>query len=80
MRRKLPAITAEDGYDSCKIKINGVMHIAFRRSEFRGLQSWRWNASTFCIEITLTGGAAITTEYDDARKWHAVLALLEARV
>jgi len=43
------------------------------------VQSWVMNESKkFCVEYTFTDGAVILTEYDDARKFHAILELLDA--
>lgn len=71
-----PTLTRADSYDVARIYLNGILHLAFVRRDFVGLQSWK-SASVYSIELTFRDRAAITLEYDDPLKWAAVLKLLE---
>lgn len=74
----MPDITLVCRYDNATIKINGITHVIFRTSDYRGLQTWllpdRW-----CIQLVLVG-AAMRLEYDSADKFSAVLALIERAI
>jgi hypothetical protein len=58
------------------IYIDGILHLKFRRSSFVGLQSWP-DESCFTIEITVSGAAPITAQYEKRETWAAVLDTLD---
>jgi hypothetical protein len=69
-------ISKQVTYDLTKIYFGEVCHLAFVRKELVGFQAWK-SEGCYSLEITFRGGAAITTEYDDAEKWKRVIALVE---
>lgn len=73
-------ITAETTFDLTKIKINGITHLCFVRSEVAGFQTWKTYAGVYTVELTMRGGAVIQTEYDDQDKWAKIIALIEERL
>lgn len=76
MKSRAVVITKAVTYDLTKVYINGVVHLAFVRRDVLGFQTWK-SVGVYSIELTFRGGAAITTEYDDADKWRRVIELIE---
>jgi len=60
----------ELGFDSVRVYINDALHLDFRRSTYRGMQTWLW-AANYKIEIYLAG-ATIPLEYTDEGLWREV--------
>ncbi len=70
-------VTSELSQDRLKIRINGALHLSLCRSRFVGMQSWRLlRENKWVIEITSEGGV-ITSDYDGAEKWLAILGELD---
>jgi len=71
-----PVICGESGFDTVKITINGKLHLRLKRSQFLGLQSWRWCNGHYCLEITMVGGVMLC-DYDTEQKWLDILEALD---
>lgn len=63
-------VKTELGFDSVRVYINDALHLDFRRSTYRGMQTWLW-AANYKIEIYLAG-ATIPLEYTDEGLWREV--------
>ena len=70
-----PEIRAELDFDSIRVYFGELLHIDIRRSEYRGLQAWKWDGN-YKIEISLSDTAPMLIEYTDEDRWRTVLAEL----
>lgn len=61
-----------------KIYINELPFLCFRRSEYKGFQSWK-NDGKYCVEFYLNN-QTILTEYDKFDLWKDVLHLLDTHL
>jgi hypothetical protein len=68
---------AVSSFDAVTLSFNGITHLRVKRSAFVAFQTWIEGEGHYRIEIVLTGGSAIRTEYDTRDKWVWVIEQLE---
>ncbi|MEA2998391.1 MAG: hypothetical protein QOH04_1728 [Sphingomonadales bacterium] len=64
-------------FDAVTLSFHGITHLRVKRSAFVAFQTWIEGEGHYRIEIVLTGGSAIRTEYDTMDKWKWVIDQLE---
>lgn len=69
-------VTKKVTYDLTKIYFADVLHLAFVRRDFVGLQTWK-STGLYTLQLTMRDGAEITAEYDTEDKWQSVIRLVE---
>jgi hypothetical protein len=68
----------EQGHESIKIYLNDVLHLAFKRCDFKGLQAYincENGNPTYCIDLRIDNDD-INCEYEDKDLWKELLILI----
>lgn len=68
-------VTATINYDYIKVYIDNKLHIAFKKEDFIGLQSWIENKDSFYIEIYTT--KLIKVWYKNRSLWEEILKVID---
>lgn len=69
-------IRLEVGSEIFKLSIDGYLHLSFRVSELKGIQSWKEEKGLWTIEYYFDG-FTILTEYDRRQRWEVILKILD---
>lgn len=73
-------ITSDNNYLFIRIFINGILHVAIKRDDLVGIQSWREREGEFWIEYGFSRGQSVKCFYDTEEKWKKVLEHLQNSV
>ncbi len=69
-------ITCQINANSLRIYVNGLLHVAVKRSSLVGVQSWKERDGEWWIEYRFTSQQSLKSMYDTEDKWKQILALL----
>lgn len=69
-----PDIMVENLCGDVRVMFGGVVHLHFRFSDYRGLQTWKHSGKHYVIHIALAGDAKLEAWYDDHHKWVTIIA------
>lgn len=69
-------VEVKTSFNTIRILINDVLHVALKKDEFVGVQTWIEGTGKWCIEYHLKT-TSILTEQDSKEKWEAIIKELE---
>lgn len=71
---KPPNVTVENVCGDVMVMFGVVVHLHFRFSDYRGLQTWKHSDKHYVIHIALANDAKLEAWYDGREKWEAIIA------
>lgn len=81
MAKKLTQYTITTTGNYIKIYIRGILHLQLPNDEPIVIQAWVKNEQSFMIEYRTRSGTKLThSEYNQSKKWKAILALLDSQL
>ena len=73
----MEAISLSLNGDVINIRINGLIHLSFKRSNLIGFQAYKEDRGLWSIEFYFKDGPAILAEYDKRERWVDMLKVIE---